>query len=86
VADTGPGIPADLAAIVFEPFVTTKRPGEGTGLGLYITRALVDSLGGQITLSTAPGRGTSFHLLFPTEPVAAEAEPSFPLLQAVAHP
>jgi two-component system NtrC family sensor kinase len=72
VADTGPGIPPELSAAVFEPFVTTKAPGEGTGLGLYITRSLVESLGGIITLSSTPGRGTSFHLIFPTETSAVE--------------
>jgi two-component system NtrC family sensor kinase len=82
VADTGPGIPADLAATIFEPFVTTKRPGEGTGLGLYVTRALVDSLGGQITLSSAPGRGTSFHLLFPTDPAFADADDAVTVIPA----
>jgi two-component system NtrC family sensor kinase len=79
VADTGPGIPPHLAEAVFEPFVTTKKPGEGTGLGLYITRALVESMGGTITLSPAPGRGASFHLVFPTDAAAEEENGDAPL-------
>lgn len=89
VADTGPGIPPDLADAVFEPFVTTKGPREGTGLGLYITRTLVESLGGQITLGAGPGRGASFHLVFPTEASAQEAdeaETCVPALAAAASP
>lgn len=74
VADTGPGIPPEISATLFDPFVTTKGQGEGTGLGLYITRNLVESLGGAVTLSTAPGRGTSFHLQFPTRESFVDAE------------
>lgn len=80
VADTGPGIPLEISSTIFEPFVTTKGPGEGTGLGLYITRTLVESLGGTVTLTTAPGRGTSFHLQFPTQESAVEADlPALPI-------
>lgn len=65
VADTGEGIPAAALESVFEPFFTTKKPGEGTGLGLYVTRMLVDSLDGKVSISSTVGEGTTFHLQFP---------------------
>lgn len=56
VADSGPGFAPEVAARAFQPFVTTKPPGRGTGLGLYITRALVEEAGGTVRLGVAsPG-------------------------------
>jgi two-component system, cell cycle sensor histidine kinase and response regulator CckA len=66
VADNGPGIPAELRDRVFEPFYTTKPVGEGTGLGLFVTRNLVEALGGTIELADAPGGGAVFTLRLPT--------------------
>ncbi|MDD5217382.1 MAG: ATP-binding protein [Candidatus Omnitrophica bacterium] len=63
VKDTGPGIPADKVAQIFEPFFTTKE--EGTGLGLYVTKQLVERNGGKITVESRVGKGTSFVLEFP---------------------
>ncbi|MBI4875688.1 MAG: hypothetical protein HY822_13725 [Acidobacteria bacterium] len=63
VADNGPGIPDSTAARLFEPFFTTKA--FGTGLGLPITRRLVQSLGGELTLHAAVPRGTEALLRFP---------------------
>jgi two-component system NtrC family sensor kinase len=60
VRDTGPGIHASLLPRIFEPFFSTKPPGEGTGLGLPISRDILKSLGGEITVKSAPGAGTSF--------------------------
>ncbi|HEX4628710.1 MAG TPA: ATP-binding protein, partial [Gemmatimonadales bacterium] len=57
VADTGPGIPDEIAQSVFTPFFTTKEPGKGTGLGLSITYSIVESHGGQITLEPQSARG-----------------------------
>ncbi|BEH11054.1 MULTISPECIES: nitrogen fixation two-component system sensor histidine kinase GnfK [Geobacter] len=68
VTDTGPGIPAELLGHIFTPFFTTKEPGEGTGLGLFITRKLMESVGGAIAVESTVGEGTSFTLTF----VAAE--------------
>jgi signal transduction histidine kinase len=57
VADTGPGIPAEVRDHVFEPFFTTKGVGKGTGLGLDISRRIVaDRHGGEITVESEPGR------------------------------
>ena len=61
--DTGCGIPADRLAAIFEDFVTTKR--RGLGLGLAISRKIVDQLGGRITVTSEVGKGTTFVLDFP---------------------
>lgn len=67
IADTGPGIEAGALARIFEPYFTTKRPGEGTGLGLFVTRTLVENLGGRIEVRSAPGEGTTFTVWLPAE-------------------
>jgi signal transduction histidine kinase len=63
VQDSGCGIPADRLAAIFEDFVTTKR--RGLGLGLAISRKIVEQLGGQITVTSEVGKGTTFVLDFP---------------------
>lgn len=63
VRDTGCGIPADRITDIFEDFVTTKR--RGLGLGLAISRKIVDQLGGRISVSSEVGKGTTFVLEFP---------------------
>ena len=58
VADTGPGMPADVPAHAFEPFFTTKDVGKGTGLGLDISRRIVvERHGGEISLEPRDGGG-----------------------------
>jgi signal transduction histidine kinase len=63
VADTGSGIPADRLGAIFEDFVTTKR--RGLGLGLAITKRIVEQLDGTITVESEVGRGTTFTVRFP---------------------
>lgn len=63
VADTGCGMPPDVLARIWEPYVTTK-PG-GTGLGLAIVRQTVDALGGTVRAESAPGAGTTITLTLP---------------------
>jgi signal transduction histidine kinase len=63
VIDTGCGIPADRLQAVFEDFVTTKR--RGLGLGLAITRKIVEQLGGRISVASEVGKGTTFVIDFP---------------------
>jgi signal transduction histidine kinase len=65
VVDTGPGIPQRHMERIFEPFYTTKGPGEGTGLGLSICRRLMESFGGSIEVSSSTAKGTTFLLSFP---------------------
>ena len=63
MCDTGCGIPADRIQAVFEDFVTTKR--RGLGLGLAISRKIVEQLGGSITVTSTVGEGSRFTLAFP---------------------
>jgi two-component system NtrC family sensor kinase len=65
VADSGPGIPAEVRARVFEPFFTTKPDGEGTGLGLALVRGIVEGHGGTIEIESAPGEGARFIISLP---------------------
>ena len=66
VEDTGPGIPAEAADKVFDPFFTTRAPGEGTGLGLAIVASTVADFGGRVEVAAAPGGGAAFVLSLPT--------------------
>lgn len=70
VTDTGPGILPEVAPRIFEMFFTTKPPGQGTGQGLAITKAIVMRHGGEISLSSTPGAGASFRVFLPTTPPA----------------
>jgi two-component system NtrC family sensor kinase len=65
VKDTGEGIPAKVQKKVFDPFYTTKDPGEGTGLGLAICYGIVEELGGKISLTSKEGVGSAFKVLIP---------------------
>jgi signal transduction histidine kinase len=64
VTDTGSGIPPEKLGRLFEAFYTTKR--HGTGLGLLITRRIVEEHKGTITVESEPKKGTTFHVTFPT--------------------
>jgi signal transduction histidine kinase len=75
VRDNGPGIPAAVVDQIFEPFVTTKEPGQGTGLGLAVAARLIDAMGGTIRLVSEEGRGTEFTIVLPAWTGAA-TEPS----------
>ncbi|UPU38255.1 ATP-binding protein [Geomonas paludis] len=63
--DQGGGIAADAVAHIFEPFFTTK--GSGTGLGLPITKKIVEGHGGSVTVASEPGRGATFKVLLPVK-------------------
>jgi CheY-like chemotaxis protein/two-component sensor histidine kinase len=65
VRDTGVGIPADIRARIFDPFFTTKPVGVGTGLGLAICHRIISELGGEITVASVPGEGTTFRVSLP---------------------
>ena len=65
ISDTGGGIHEQDLARIFDPFFTTKVAGAGTGLGLAICRGILSSLGGEISVSTELGRGTTFRVVLP---------------------
>lgn len=65
VADNGYGIREEIAARIFDPFFTTKEAAKGTGLGLAIVQQVVNELGGEIRVESAPGEGTSMHIRLP---------------------
>jgi len=65
IRDDGPGIPAERIGQVFDPFFTTRAPGEGTGLGLYIVAEIVREQNGAIAVVSAPGGGVCFSLWLP---------------------
>ena len=80
IRDNGPGIPDELRERIFEPFVTTKNPGEGTGLGLSLTVDILTRHGGSIYLDTEEGAFTEMRIVLPlkrpmeTAEVAAQAQ------------
>ena len=65
VTDTGSGMTPEVLDHIFEPYYTTKEVGKGTGMGLAVLNGIITSCKGHIIVDTAPGQGTTFHLLFP---------------------
>ena len=75
VADTGPGIPENVRPHIFTPFFTTKADGQGTGLGLPISRDIIERHGGTVEVLDEPGGGACFRIRLPVGPEsAAQAE------------
>jgi two-component system, NtrC family, sensor kinase len=67
VKDNGDGINEEDILHIFEPFYTTKDPGEGTGLGLSVSQSIIESHGGKIEVKSSPGNGTTFLVILPIE-------------------
>lgn len=67
VRDDGMGIPPELLPRLFEPFLTTKETGKGVGLGLAISKTIIERHGGEIEVESQPGRGTTFYVFLPVD-------------------
>ncbi len=65
IVDNGPGIPLEMQKRIFDPFVTTKQAGKGTGLGLWISYNIMEKLGGKISFSSQARKGTTFTVEIP---------------------
>ncbi|WP_163810880.1 sensor histidine kinase [Pseudodesulfovibrio sp. JC047] len=65
VADNGTGMSQDVQSKIFLPFYTTKPPGQGTGMGLPVCHTIIDSLGGELTVESTRGQGTTFVMSIP---------------------
>jgi two-component system NtrC family sensor kinase len=75
IADSGPGIPKVNLSKIFDPFFTTKPVGKGTGLGLSICYGIINKMGGEISVDSILGEGTTFHIHFPLSgPSRVDAE------------
>lgn len=76
VRDTGPGIPPDVSAALFRPFVTSKK--EGMGIGLSISRSIIEAHGGRLWAEPNEGGGTIFRFTLPSQPTVGELRKSGP--------
>ncbi|MCY1081178.1 sensor histidine kinase [Archangium lansingense] len=75
VSDTGCGIPAENLERIFRPFFTTKPAGVGSGLGLSVCHRIITMHGGDITVESQPGRGTTFRISLPVHTAGVAPEP-----------
>jgi signal transduction histidine kinase len=75
IADNGPGIPTDILGRVCDPFFTTRPEGNGTGLGLAVTLAILRAHGGDLSIDSTEGRGTTVTLWLPGTPAEHTSQP-----------
>ncbi len=76
--DDGPGMPEEVVSKIFNPFYTTKDPGEGTGLGLPLSYSILVEHGGSIEVESKPGEGTTFTIRLPLSQNELQVEPELP--------
>ncbi|MFE8604366.1 hybrid sensor histidine kinase/response regulator [Archangium violaceum] len=81
VQDSGSGIPAEVMGRIFDPFFTTKPVGVGTGLGLSICHGIITGLGGEISVESQPGRGTTVRVVLPAAEPGARVQKPVPAPQ-----
>jgi two-component system sensor histidine kinase RegB len=67
ILDRGAGIPSEIMERMGEPFFTTKAPGRGMGLGLFLARAVIEGVGGTLEIDSAQGGGTEVRVALPTD-------------------
>ena len=73
-SDNGVGMSAETSAKIFQPLFTTKERGRGTGLGLVVVKQILQEHEAEISVASAPGKGTTFHLSFDSQQSAASSE------------
>ena len=73
-SDNGPGIPQEMLGTIFEPFVSTKGQSGGIGLGLYISKEIIESHGGNLLVKSTDGKGTCFTIQLPIVDPATDEE------------
>jgi two-component system C4-dicarboxylate transport sensor histidine kinase DctB len=71
VSDDGPGVPQDMMHRIFDPFFTTRVEGDGTGLGLHLSRRIAQECGGELRYEPRPGGGARFVMEIPAMEQAA---------------
>jgi signal transduction histidine kinase len=76
VHDEGPGVPIENRERIFDPFFTTRAPGEGTGLGLYLSRQIIEAHGGSLRVGSVQGRGAAFIVDLPVSGPIAQSSTS----------
>ncbi len=78
IRDRGAGMPDEILARIGEPFFTTKAPGRGMGLGLFLARAVIEGVGGSLQIDSTQGEGTEVLVTLPTDvgPPAVGAKPA----------
>jgi two-component system sensor histidine kinase RegB len=88
VRDRGAGIPTDVMARIGEPFFTTKAPGRGMGLGVFLARAVVEGVGGTLHIASVAGDGTEVRVVLPTDigPPTNQAKPLEPASRRESNP